>query len=159
MRCRCRSCLFMSSGACASCFMIRLCSDIRPCVNTGVAGIRSTSFWQQVSAFTSTTLGTLKWTTVFGMLPSTLSGSNGNSPLAAKPAMTFFGVKASYLAESKREVMSIQACRDARCAGTLVLSDARHAHNTPVNRESQRASTLWLPAFYLIRRRQRELQR
>lgn len=45
------------------------------------------------------------------------------------------------------DIMSIQACRDARCAETLFLSDARVADNTPVCRQFQRALNLSSSAF------------
>jgi hypothetical protein len=55
--------------------MIRLCSDIRPSDNTGVAGVCGTSFPAQVFILKASILGTLESTTGFGMLLSTRSGS------------------------------------------------------------------------------------
>ena len=54
-------------------------------------------------------------------------------------------------------LMSIQASRDARCAGTLFLSDTRYAHTTPGKRQFLCLLIQRFPAYYLIRRRQREL--
>jgi hypothetical protein len=49
-----------------------------------------------------------------------------------------------------RNVMSIQACRDARCNGTLFLSGARDILTMPVNQQVQRTFIVKLSYFWRI---------
>jgi hypothetical protein len=78
--------------------MIMFRSDTRPCSDTGVTGVGGTSLWSQASTFISSAFMIVKSARGFGTLLSTLSGLNGNSPLAAKLAIMFFEVKAFSLA-------------------------------------------------------------
>jgi hypothetical protein len=53
------------------------------------------------------------------MLLSTLSGLNGNSPLAAKPAIMFLGVRAFSLAGLYREVVTVYEVGTSRVPRAL----------------------------------------
>ena len=56
-------------------------------------------------------------------------------------------------------VTSIQACRDARCNGTLFLSGARNAFTTPLSKQVKRASIVKLSLFEHISLRDQKAHR
>jgi hypothetical protein len=84
--------------------MIRFCSDMKASADTGVTGVCGSTSCRQDPTFTSSALGIAGSAEGAGILLSTLSGLNGNNPLAAKPALIFFGVNALSLAVLYREV-------------------------------------------------------
>ena len=74
--------------------MISFYSDIKASADTGVTGVCGSMSCQQDPTLTSSALGIAGSAGGAGILLSTLSGLNGNKPLAAKPALIFFGVNA-----------------------------------------------------------------
>jgi len=84
--------------------MIRFCSAMKDSTNTGVIGVCGSTSYRQDPTFTSLTRGIASSASGAGILLSTLSRLNGNKPLAAKPALIFFGVNALSLAGLYRAV-------------------------------------------------------
>ena len=78
--------------------MIRFYSDMKPSADTGVTGVYSTMSCGQDPTSTLSAFGIVRSVGGFGICLSTLSRLNGNKPLAAKPALIFFGVNALSLA-------------------------------------------------------------
>jgi hypothetical protein len=95
----CRRCLLRSSSTPTSC-LIRPCSNMMPSIVTGVTevtGVTSTSSQGHEPA-TLSPVGIKSSDGGLGVLRSTLSGSNGNKPVAAHPARMFLLVNARSLA-------------------------------------------------------------
>lgn len=67
--------------------MIRFCSDIKASADTGVTGVCGSMSCRQDLTFTSSAL----------RMAGSADRLNGNRPLAAKPALIFFGVNAIFL--------------------------------------------------------------
>jgi hypothetical protein len=84
--------------------MIRFYSDIKDSADAGVTGVCGSTSCRQDPTFTSSALGMAGSAGGAGILLSTLSGLNRNRPLAAKPALIFFGVNALSLAGLYRAV-------------------------------------------------------
>ncbi len=98
--------------------MIRFCSIIKASANTsviGVIGIYSSTSCLQDPTFTSSALRIAGLAGGAGILlsTSTLSRLNGNRPLAAKPALIFFGMNAIFLAG---------LCREVKCSLLIVFT-------------------------------------
>ena len=100
--CLCRRCLLSSSSAKAS-YLIRLCNNVRASVVTGVTGVYGTSSCGQ-DPTTLSAFGTVSSAGGFNVSLSTLSGLNGNKPVAAHPAVMFLLVNALSLAGLYKEV-------------------------------------------------------
>jgi hypothetical protein len=74
--------------------MIRFCSDKKASTDTSVIGVCGPTSCRQDSTSTLSALGMASSVGGADILLSTLLGLNGNKPLAAKPALIFFGVNA-----------------------------------------------------------------
>ena len=115
--CLCRRCLLSSSISAQVSCLIRLCNDLTASVVTGVIGVCSTSSCGQ----DLTSFGTVSSAGAFNIFRSTLSGLNGNNPLAAHPAVIFLLVNALSLAGLYREV---------KCSLLIVSKPPRHSRST-----------------------------
>lgn len=104
--CLCMRSLLGPFSAEASC-LIRLCNNVRASDVTGVTGVIGVcSNWscEQDDTTTSLAFGIVSSTGGLGVYQSTLSGLNGNNPVAAHPAVMFLLVNALSLAGLYREV-------------------------------------------------------
>ena len=101
--------------------MIRFCSDIKASADTGVTGVCSSTSCRQGPTLTSLALGMAGLAEGAGILLSTLSGLNGNQPLAAKPALIFFGINA---------LSHVGLYREVKCSLLIVFTPSYSSQST-----------------------------
>ena len=116
--CLCMRSLLDSSSYC----LIRLCNDVRASIVTGVTRVIDVCrSWFCGQDTTSSAFGTVSSAGGFGVFRSTLSGSSGNKPVAAHPAMMFLLVIVLSLAALYREV---------ECSLSTVSKPPRYSRST-----------------------------
>jgi hypothetical protein len=112
--------LLFSSSAWASCVIIRSSKDVRASVDAGVKGVCGAPSCRLGAPTTSSAIDVVKSTIGCGPVLSTLFESDGNRPLAEKPASMFLAVNAFPRTGLNKEV---------KCSLTIVLMPPRSSRS------------------------------